>query len=55
MDGETSVQIGWEIESDQGLSMGGWNIDNFCLYGVVVPDEGNGLQEEEGGGGGWVK
>lgn len=44
--GESIVQIGWEIESDQGLSMGGWNIDNFCLYGVAIPEEGN-LDPEE--------
>ena len=50
--GETTMQIGWEIDSDQGLSMGGWNIDNFCLYGVVVPDEGSeNLDNEEG----WMK
>lgn len=25
------VQIKFEIESDGGLEMGGWNIDNFCI------------------------
>lgn len=27
-----SVQIAWEIISDQGLSMGGWTLDDVCLY-----------------------
>lgn len=39
--GAKTMQIGWEIEADQGLTMGGWNIDNVCLYGVVLPAEGN--------------
>ena len=44
------MQFAWEISSDQGLTMGGWNIDNFCLYGVVIPDEEDAnLDGEEGG------
>lgn len=26
-----SVQIGFRIDSDQGLEFGGWNIDHFCI------------------------
>ena len=48
--GNSYMQFAWEISSDQGLTMGGWNIDNFCLYGVVIPDEEDAnLDGEEGG------
>jgi hypothetical protein len=30
-----SIQIGWEIDSDEGLELGGWNIDDVCVYRVV--------------------
>jgi uncharacterized protein (TIGR03382 family) len=30
--GEPTVQLAWEIQSDEGLSLGGWNIDDVCLY-----------------------
>ncbi|HJN76446.1 MAG TPA: MYXO-CTERM sorting domain-containing protein [Myxococcota bacterium] len=35
-DGDESgdIDIAWEIETDQGLAMGGWNIDDVCLYAV---------------------
>jgi hypothetical protein len=50
MDGSPDLQIAWDIDSDGGLTMGGWNIDNFCLYGVVTPDEVDAnLDGEEGG------
>ena len=26
------ITLGWEIQSDQGLEFGGWNIDDVCLY-----------------------
>ena len=29
-----SLTLGWEIISDQGLTMGGWNIDDVCVYAV---------------------
>jgi len=28
------VTLSWEIVSDQGLTMGGWNIDDVCLYAI---------------------
>lgn len=31
-----TAQFTWEISSDRGLTMGGWNIDNVCLYGIPV-------------------
>jgi len=30
----SGVELAWEIVSDQGLSMGGWNIDDVCIYAV---------------------
>lgn len=34
--------LGWEIESDQGLELGGWNLDDVCVYTPVgeVPSVG---------------
>jgi MYXO-CTERM domain-containing protein len=31
-----SLELAWEIESDGGLTMGGWNIDDVCVYGRTV-------------------
>ncbi len=52
-DGAQTVQIKYEISSDGGLEMGGWNIDDFCvvananaicgdseLYGTEQCDDG---------------
>ncbi|MFT5685011.1 MAG: MYXO-CTERM domain-containing protein [Myxococcota bacterium] len=33
----SDLTISWEILSDGGLSMGGWNVDDVCIYGVEVP------------------
>ena len=35
--GMTDLTIGWEVITDEGLSMGGWNVDDVCVYGVEVP------------------
>lgn len=32
--GDGTVQVSFEIESDEGLEFGGWTIDDFCIYGV---------------------
>ncbi len=29
------VRLGWEILSDEGLTMGGWTIDDVCVYAVL--------------------
>jgi MYXO-CTERM domain-containing protein len=44
----STVQIGWDIVSDQGLTMGGWNIDDVCIYAVsdAAPESG----EDDPGG-----
>ncbi len=31
-----TLELAWEIESDQGLEFGGWNIDDVCVYGLVA-------------------
>lgn len=38
LDGDGAVVISWEIESDQGLHMGGWNIDDVCVYALKTVD-----------------
>ena len=42
-----TVQFTWEINSDRGLTMGGWNIDNVCVYGIPVVDESDLNGEED--------
>ena len=41
------ISLAWEIESDAGLTMGGWTIDDFCLYGYNEPKKEE-LPSEEG-------
>jgi len=57
------LTLGWEISSDRGLSMGGWNIDDVCIYGVGSfdpdsqsgdDDDGNAPQVGFPRGDGWV-
>ena len=56
VDSGESLTLGWEIVSDQGLSMGGWNIDDVCVYavGAFTPsdpeaaNEGDGTSQEGG-------
>ena len=47
-----TVQIGWELKSDQGLHFGGWNIDDVCVYAVVLPDGGENVDGNDGDGSG---
>jgi uncharacterized protein (TIGR03382 family) len=50
-----SVELAWEIETDEGLTMGGWNIDDVCVYAPATPDNRLGItdfqagDDEEGG------
>ena len=43
-----SLQLSWEIQSDAGLTMGGWNLDDVCVYGVILPQADTG-EEPKGG------
>ena len=38
-DGSSVLELSWEIITDRGLSMGGWNIDDVCVYGVAAEVE----------------
>ena len=38
-DGDGTIQITWDLESDQGLTMGGWNVDDVCVYRIPAPVE----------------
>ncbi len=35
------LTLGWEIESDGGLEMGGWNLDDVCVYRPLATPESN--------------
>ena len=35
---EETVQIGWDIISDGGLTLGGWNIDDVCIFAPATPN-----------------
>ncbi len=52
-DGTGVLELSWEIITDRGLSMGGWNIDDVCIYGVVAevetPEEEEPEDEASGG------
>ena len=32
VDDSGQAQFSWEITSDRGLTMGGWTIDNVCVW-----------------------
>jgi MYXO-CTERM domain-containing protein len=54
--GMDSLDLAFEIISDGGLSMGGWNIDDVCVYGAVSggtggDDGGDGEGDTDGEGG----
>jgi len=36
---DNEIVLTWELESDQGLSMGGWTIDDVCVYTTAKPPE----------------
>lgn len=44
-DRETRVE--WHLQSDPGLSMGGWNIDDVCLFAPDTPDNRLGVHDFE--------
>lgn len=39
------VQLSWELETDQGLVFGGWNIDDVCLYAPATTDNRMGITD----------
>lgn len=48
LDGAASLTLGWEIESDEGLSFGGWNIDDVTVYAIVPPGGSDEVGDEPG-------
>ncbi|MCK6504870.1 hypothetical protein L6R53_15965 [Myxococcota bacterium] len=42
LEGQDAVRLGWEIVSDGGLTFGGWNLDDVCLYAVTDAPGGEG-------------
>ena len=47
-DGTGSLSLAWEIESDRGLSMGGWNVDDVCVYAVIGSGGEEGVAVDDG-------
>jgi len=37
-DQSTQVVLSWELNSDPGKQLGGWNVDDVCLYAPMTPD-----------------
>ncbi len=44
-----AVVLQWELESDEGLGMGGWNIDDVCLYAPSTPENRLAISDFEAG------
>lgn len=40
-----SLQIAWDLQSDQGLAFGGWTIDDVCIYAPATPDNRLGIAD----------
>jgi MYXO-CTERM domain-containing protein len=38
-----AVQVKYEIKSGQGLELGGWTLDDFCIVGIPEPICGDGV------------
>ncbi len=37
LDGADSLTLAWDLQSDGGLTFGGWNIDDVCVYRIAAP------------------
>ena len=49
VDGE--IEVSWSIHSDQGLTMGGWTLDDIGVYELTAGGEGTGDVDLPGEGG----
>jgi len=36
-DGDGTIEVGWDLSSDQRLAFGGWNLDDVCVYSIGEP------------------
>jgi len=43
--GDRQVRLEWQIQSDQGLTMGGWNLDDVCIFAPDTPDNRLGIHD----------
>jgi len=52
-DADGLIEISWELETDEGLSMGGWNLDDVCIKGVLAyaDDPGDDVGSDDPGDG----
>ena len=50
-DGSGMLTLSWEVITDRGLTMGGWNIDDVCVYArdMPSPEDPGESGEDEGG------
>jgi MYXO-CTERM domain-containing protein len=39
------VRVAWRIESDGGLTYGGWNLDDVCVYAPATADNRLGISD----------
>lgn len=39
------LTLAWEIESDQGLSFGGWNVDDVCVFAPATANNRLGVKD----------
>ena len=49
-DGSGLLTVSWEIITDRGLTMGGWNIDDVCVYAKVPFQAGDDTPGGDGQG-----
>jgi uncharacterized protein (TIGR03382 family) len=42
---QTKVQIAWELHSDGGFELGGWTIDDVCVYAPATADNRLGITD----------
>lgn len=44
---DREIRVEWHLESDPGMSMGGWNIDDVCIFAPDTPDNRLGVHDFE--------
>ncbi len=47
-----AVSVSWEIESDGGKELGGWNVDDICVYAAPASTDDTGDTDTADDGGG---
>ena len=49
-DGSGFLTVSWEVLTDRGLTMGGWTIDDVCVYALKIPTADGTIEEPIIGG-----